>query len=545
MGTGQNDVKINPRERALSVDINRLQAMTDAAEMLIQQALEEALIVTDFNGLGAPSAPSGPVTVPNRFTVFTGLMVNPQTASFNLTIDEGMLGVYLPDAVPNPDDSPYKYVKDPGIQSLGTLVVAPNGGGGPRIDVVECSVIDYVAETDNRDIFDPTTGLFNPVTVDKVICKRLSYRVRQGVAANGYPGGANGWMPLCIISVPVGALSLDTCTLWDVRPLAQGRVQGPGKTVTARHNLSRAVTTVDASAGPGAARLIGGVAESDSGMPWKSGGFLRTGAYYSQLAYPTSFDLTDATNWEPGFAPVQDQLYYIYVLPNPFGLPRWAKYSSGVTPRYPLDPAGIYVISNKAPSNYGGAVAGIQIPTIYGLGNVTQSGIALLAGIGNDFGAGVELAGTVTRGHIHQLEGTGPLGGPAGIPLTPITALSNVVRSYLLTPGITHPSHAKSVVIVFQVNTEDGPAFTNNLIGIQNSFFVRDSALTYTKMTWYESPGFFRSTGVAPGNGTTQIYVEVPAFPGEDFAVTHGIELTGLNTVNVISSFAWVVGWSF
>ncbi len=536
MSTGQTIMIFNSRERALSVDVNRQQAFANGAAMLLREGLDETVVLPDLVGMGVGVTPADLPNIPPNSTVYKGLLPLPQTGTFDFLITAGVLGVYLPDAVPNPDDAAYKYVSDPGISSVGVLTVAANPGPGIRIDILECQPIDTVLETDNRDIFDPSTGLFSPVTVNKVIAKRLTYRIRQGVAGNGFPGVVADWLPLCVISIPAAAANLDTCTIWDVRPLATARRDGPNKVSWLGHDLNKAVLGVDTiTAAP--ARILKGYAEISNGSPWKSGGHLRTGSYAGASGYVSTFDVNDTTNYEPGFAPVDKTLWYLYICSQIFGLPRWAKYTTGGG-RVPGNPEGILVISNKQPNAYSGGVGNLQMPTQYGLGVAVQPGGCLVAGICYNPGGGLTLGIPVTSGKQHTIESSVSSG--AFILAPPIGAVNNIARSFTLTPGVTHPNHAKSLVIAVSLNITGGTPF--NVVPFESSFRILDSTQTETKFEWILPPSVVKLSPLGAGDFT--FYVKVPVFPGETSVFSYAYDIDAADgTVN--AAVAQVRGWEF
>lgn len=531
--TGQKDLTINPRERALSVDVNRLQAFKDQAQAEALLYLQEGTTTLDTDGLGHLAYPLSVAATPPQATIIGGLQPVPSDGTFNIQVTGGLCAFYAPDVPANPDDSPYKFISDPG--SL-VLTFAANAGPGTRVDVLECQPVDAVLETDNRDIFDPSSGLFAPQSVNKVQAKRLTYRIRQGVLGNGYPGSVAGWLPLAVIAIPAAAANLDTCDIWDCRPLSQGRIFPPGKAVQFNHNLDRQALGIDTlSAAP--ARLIRGFSESDSAFGYKTGGHIRTGNYSSSAAYVDSFDVTNVNNQEPGFAPVVGALWYLYTIGKPFGLPRFAKYTQAPG-RFPSNPEGILVISNKAPNAFSGLGVNIALPVSLGLGPLNQVGLCLLAGVGYNPGGGVVPGIASTRGKQHILEGDFFV--PCGAPLTPVDALGNSFRTYTLAPGVTHPPHAKSVIIFFTVNfTSPGPTAS---IPVFNTVRLFDPTLAETKFEWVDP----KTVSVTDGanNGFLMMTMEVPVFPGEPLAVRH---LFGIDPLlaTVTSTTALVKGWTF
>jgi len=523
---------INPRERALSSDINRLQAFIDAEIQNAYLYLLQAGNAPDF--LGMLDAVPTSLTSPPATTIYGGLLAVPEPTTFSFLVTPGIASVYFPDAVINPDDSQYKFIDDPGVLTSGTLVVGPNAGPGIRIDVLEFTVVDTVIETDNRDIFDPSTGLFAAVTVDKVIKKTLSYRIRAGVAGAGFPGLAAGYTPICVISVPVAAASLDNCEMWDVRPLAQDRVYGPGKTSRLFHHLNQSVVGLDTvSAAP--ARFMKGSLQAESSDIYRGGGKLRVGAYNAGTSYPTnSLNVSDTANYEPGFAPVANTLHFLYVITSAFGLPRWSKYSGPPGARIPVEPNGIFVFSSKTPNAYSGANATLIIPAVYGLGGAAQNGVCLASGFGHDPGTGLTIGVAVTENDKHWLEPNSYRNCAL------LSALSNVSIDYKLEHGVTHPNHAKSVIVRVTGTITGGAA--NAIVPLKCQVTLRNEALTETYVIKEFMPSSIKLSAL--GAGSFAMTCELPIFPGNTAGVNHFFDVDPADGT-VTASECRVIGWSF
>src|SRR3974390_972747 len=184
MSRGGRERLVNRSERAISTDILRLQLFNsaDLNELLLQ--LLNGGFGADDSGACSLSSPPSTTNTPLTGTVVGGLLVQPVNGSASVTIAPGIALVMDPDAAPNPDDSQYKFVRDPGQQTIGVLTIGANASGSIRIDVIECARVAApgysVIETDNRDIFDPVTGLFSAATVNKVTAGGPQKRGRPG-----------------------------------------------------------------------------------------------------------------------------------------------------------------------------------------------------------------------------------------------------------------------------------------------------------------------------------------------------------------------------
>src|SRR5262249_16005130 len=153
----------NPNERAVSGDPNRLQrfAQADLAELLAWISLASTRDDLDSGGVATRTSTTDS---PMRALVLNGLLFRPAALRLpNAGIAPGAALVVNPDASPNADDSSVKIARSDGVQiGSGALLLTPNFAGSPRIDVVEFSQAPTIVETANRDVFDPSTGLYAP-----------------------------------------------------------------------------------------------------------------------------------------------------------------------------------------------------------------------------------------------------------------------------------------------------------------------------------------------------------------------------------------------
>jgi hypothetical protein len=367
MTTGLRRLRINTQERAVSTDINRLQAFAgrefeEFARVLLdnQFATDDPSIDVGIFSVGAPVSAE----------ILSGLLVKPQAGAFGLTIDPGSIGIVS--GAPSGDDSGYSMIRDAGVPSLGTLAIAANVSGSVRIDVVECSIdSSTVVVTDSRDIFNPSTGLFVASSVTKETQGRLAYRVRQGTPGAGLPASQTGWLPLAVVRVPNSAASNDVCTFWDVRPMVsdrlesiQNRSSGPRDLVDADMTIVR-LTSTDI-------RMVGSINASFRGR--RAGGPLSRGVPGTLSAY-LEVDPVNGAVAEPVSA--LQTLYLCF----PGGLPRWARYTDGPSNRVPHAPFGIPVFST-VPSTFDLIPNGaITMPTGLDLGTTVATTNAIAVSI--------------------------------------------------------------------------------------------------------------------------------------------------------------------
>lgn len=438
MSSGRKKVIANSQERAVSTDINRAQTFAAFCDNEIWRYLLNVGNGSDDLDAGGTPTEYPSTETPLRAEIVGGLLVTPAVGSFAVSVAAGMLFVLNPDAVPSPDDSSYKYVRDPGATGL---AIAANTSGSIRIDVVECARAadaDTVLETDNRDIFSTSTGLFTPQLVVKASEARLQYRVRQGTPGLGYPAAQAGWLPLCVVSVPDGATSNDDCTFWDVRPMVHDREFGVANLARSFPNTIRNFLRVDdsynAGSGPGGLVANGIVEATLNGR--RIGGAMRRGSPGTDADL---VDLFDGANQSPGFSFPHPGLYHLYLV-TPFGLPRWARYtdsSSGI--RKPRSPRGIPVLSLVTPRTNGKPSSAIVLPTDTGLGSQSLDAVCVFTGAGDS--ALTTLNGGVVDGDRIHLCNTRES--------TNETSHSGSSILFTLTAGTHYPAHAKSVFVRF------------------------------------------------------------------------------------------------
>lgn len=357
MSSGFREIVINTQERAVSSDINRLQKFSnrDLAELL--RYLLSTISAGEFDA-GYGVLPNG-TEAPWSAEIIGGFLVRPTTGTFSFSIDAGVLMGMVQEGAP--DDSDFKYVRDAGLAN-GVLSFAANVSGSARIDVVECRLNPVPAiVTDNRDVFDTTTGLFTASTVTKEVAARLEYRIRQGTPGAGFPGVVANWLPLMVAMIPNAAASNNNCSFWDVRPMLEDREQVSRKLTNAvPPERDVLIAKLERSSGVSAA-LNGIWSASNKGR--KLGGQFRSsaaGAYDGP-----GINVADTPNQSTSITePIADHVF-LYAC-TPFGLPRWARYQFGGA-RVPLTPKGLLVVSTVKPDNVGRPQAVIPLPASWGL----------------------------------------------------------------------------------------------------------------------------------------------------------------------------------
>lgn len=374
--SGAKVILYNTRERLISTDQNRAQAFSAQAMAEVLRWLLDATNEGDLSGGGLERLGNGSETY-LRATVLSGLRGRPEVGTVNCFVEPGAL-LAIDNGGPGTDDSLASFLADAGVQTAGVLTLLP-GAGSTRIDVLECQRIANVVETDNRDIFNPATGLFAPAAVTKVQNSVLTYRLRNGTPGSGFPGVASGWLPLMVASVPAAASSWDNVTCWDVRPLAEDRERGPFATLRHVQDHRRSFCYCDATTVPGTPKLNAEVETTLAG--YRAGGMIRDGFLGGSSFY---FDPSDARNQAAGFAfGTTGALWHVYLV-FPFGLPRWVRYCDPgtVSPnqRVPFGSRGIPVVSSQVASFSGAPLAGgVATPAATGLADSPSGNVAVLA----------------------------------------------------------------------------------------------------------------------------------------------------------------------
>jgi hypothetical protein len=536
MSGGGRLVVFNTRERAVSSDQNRHQAFAalERAEALRYQiALRQAPLADELNPLelGAyvdtTAAGGAAIASPIVADVLDGLTVRPQPSSLNLAVDPGVIGLVDPDGEtgssdpgsPSSDDSRYKVVVDPGIQTLGALVITA-GAGSTRVDLVEVRRQTVVLETDSRDVFDPSTGVFVPVTVTKVQEGRLLYRVRAGTPGAGIPALAQGWVPLCVAVVPSGATNVDGMTFYDVRPLVKDRVNAPFESRRLASSLDQARLYANDHT-TGGVTLVTGIATGAIGM-YRAGGIL-SGANAVDVRLPA--------NQMSGYSPTVGKPWFLYAM-FPASLPRWVRYAAFPNPRAPNGPNGIIGISDLGPTNQFGGAPTLTPPAASGLA-VTGPAIMLAAGVVS--------AGPAERGFNQQnglvlVNPDAPISGPA------VTAAAST-DTYALVANTHFPRTARSVIV--KVSATFSGAGAGAFDQIHTTITLRPSATSdRVANAWDANLPVVYSGG---GGGSVAFRFELPVIAfatlnGEpDDGVTFIVEWSTVTTRSLQG--ASILGW--
>ena len=526
MSSGFKTEVINTRERAVSTDINRLQAFGQSE---LAQVFYEMMVKWNTDDDAAPGVEAEPVAGSDFHVVLNGLRFYPLNGTVNGLITPGVL--MAENSAAGADDARIQYCNDPGIVAVGTLVLTP-GAGSTRIDVIECQPTTAVLETDNRDIYNTTTGLFAPVAVTKVVANRLTYRIRTGTAGAGFPGTVAGWFPLAVVRVPAAAATWDVCDIWDVRRLASELWNSPFQTSGGESPAGDGYLAATENLGAGSYNIQLTGRYSGRYKQWRVGGDALN--YPSGAAY---IDITTGTtNWEPGLAVVGSRPWYVY-LAFPFGLPGWRKYSAApASPRAPQGMRGIPVVTQRVPNTNRTPFAALAVPTATGLGGSTTDAVCIFAGIADTApkmrGAVCDGEWTKCRPYIQVLPSTEHV-------------LTTGITIYQYLAGFMFPPNAKSLLVELPIALR-GAAPTGGVVAAMMTPLVRiyDASLTFV-IAEFALPA---QAYPIPSGGTDakfEFIAEIPVppgFAGLQFDVQWNIDSTYAFT-SVLVNEADVRGW--
>jgi hypothetical protein len=521
MGSGNKRMVINPRERAVSSDINRLQAFA-AADMaeLFRQMLQPIIADETYSEASDPASYVTTVTAPLTAVIINGLLVQPQLGSTSTFITPGVAYAVNPDSTPNPDDSPFKLVNDPGRPAgeAGIAFVA-NTSGSTRVDIVECQCTDVQLSSENRDIYNQISGMFAPALVYKTMASRFAYRLRQGTPGAGLPALASGWLPLMVAVVPNGVTTWTTAVqCYDVRPLISESANGVVRAVDAPWP-----TKCFLSLSPGSTELAG-YATTTCGW-FKAGGALVEGG--------VGLKLDGAKYLESGFALPANGPVYIYAC-FPAGLPRWVIYDTAMVPN---GPRGIMQLSTVHPSFYKGAASSaITLSATRGLGATPCAACACLGAFMTESGAALPAAFAADGTAVWQY----------GV-LTPIAAASFTATAadFTLNAGVHFPNNARAIYVQFALTWTGTTTAGRCNIGASGYDATGAAQITEDTETVY--------IDVASGGSFLTKRHRIPldrGYPADDGGTVPtgflaSLEYTLLNTRSGVASAvnAYVVGW--
>lgn len=410
MSSASKTLVINTRERAISNDIMRLQQFLSAD---LAEFMRYSLLANGTDSSGVVSVPS--TSSVNNYVITNGFLVRPVIHGTALSVDPGVAFVVSPDALPSTDDSPVKMIVFDGTNPLPFGFVA-NASGSDRIDVLEFMIAEASLESTSRDIYNPTSGLFNPATVTKVTRHVPLFRLRQGTPGSGFPGVDNDYHPIAVFRVPHSATNWDGCTIWDVRRLASEVVNHSTVVdhVSTKKRYHDGIVTTDGAVVSGATSsnpaVVGTFTSELNGR--KIGGTITN----SNPLLPTG------AQSEPGFVasiPSDTNAYPWYLYGAfPYGLPRWCQYDNSTM--LPGGFKGIAIATRTPPHLLGDPSSGLTLPTATGLVGSTTNATILISGMVSIPISAIEFSqlkacrdGTVNSATLHPFPQTTSYSGNA------------------------------------------------------------------------------------------------------------------------------------
>lgn len=430
----------NLNERAVSSDQNREQYMHHQALIETMRHMIDPTSNFEFNSNGSETFGTGNETS-LRGHIIDGVRFRPEIGTANAFIEPG-IALVIDTPSPVGEQSKSSLVYDSGVQSVGLLVLTP-GAGSTRIDVVECRRIDQVFETDNRDIYNPGTGIFTATTVPKVVGSVFEYRIRTGTPGAGFPGVVAGWMPIAVCSVPSVSTTWDNVTVWDVRPLIKDRWNAPHQSLRNSPALGRQLIRSDSTVG-GQLRIAGFVDAQFEG--YCAGGRLDIGVPGTRPGY---VDIRSASNQESGAVVyVANKMWFLYLV-FPYDLPRWVRYTDASSgSRVPGSVRGIPTASVKKPLFDGTSSLQIFPPLSTGLQSGVYTGRAFCIAAGRTDNSAIP-SGINTDGDHASLYAD-------DIPAVTETSQSAIETVWTLTTGDMFPDNARSIdlrlIVTFNTN---------------------------------------------------------------------------------------------
>jgi hypothetical protein len=538
MSSGNKEIVVNPLERALSGDIMRGQNFAGAMLSELMRAMLDTSLGFDDESAGGLYLPNSSQGTPAYAEVVNGILFTPGITTTASAVGPGLVFMYDPDASPSPDDSQYKLLLDPGTNSSLTpsTALTANASGSIRIDVLECARVtpDNVLETDSRDVFNTVTGTFAAASVSKVSQAQLQYRIRLGTPGSGYPGGAAGWMPICVMSVPTGTTTWDTVTVWDVRPLLADRVRTPWRSAVAT-GIYNQVDFATSQATAGQFRLNGLVDVVPSGGDRRLGGWLERGS--PGVDHGGYVDLYDPANQASGYSyPGSGTLSFLYLL-TPFSLPRWARYTdSSFGVRQPRSPRGIPLVAVAQPQHWGGAPnTAVVFPAVFGFaGASTSQGIC----IGATTSPGPSALNSITSSNrAQQMSAT---------PATTATSTTINTTKFTLTENVHFPAGAKRIRAIVTI-TISVPATATMVEEV--SWLLQSNPVNGGDGFNALSDGvFFSNSTGSPVNQTTIFmsgWLALPTSFPATAAQSYTLTVTGQDFNTGVTPSAVVLEWEF
>lgn len=521
--SGTKELVFNSRERAVSDDWDRAQAFKGAsiAEALAWLVDQQAGYLTSC-GDGSIGTTT---TSPMRAEILGGLLVRPQLGSANTLVDRGAVVMANPDVVVNPDDSPSKLVFDAGVTNGALLAMPANASGSVAIYIVECARLDAVLEVDNRDVFDPGSGTAVPTSVNKVVSSGLQYRIRAVALAGGVTFQP-GWLPLLVALVPNGSTNWDNVThMWDVRPLVTDRVMPASTTNNCGKVVRQAFSMINAPGEP----LLRGQVDAVAPSGRMLGGDLSLDA--GDVAIDLSSTLVLAS------APVANTFWHLF-LAEPYGLPRWCKYTSvGSGARMPGRLRGMAIVQTGAvqPAPVTNVSTGLNGPTGLGFpGTIVALGGSMVCVAGGSFDGAAAFILNFSGDGLVQWQDTGRTKAAA--------ALTNTLATWNMSPGDDYPVNARAIWL--RVNVQYNTNAANTQFSTTNIRATNNGAGTVVQQTFRTGSlaGQLYSCVHTVRVPIHELYPDNPGVTSPSVTCAHGGALAGYGGNPDLATLT-VLGW--
>lgn len=375
---GADTIVFNTLERALSGDVNNLESVHDRT--LLESFREMFSLRTLSLGNVPADAP--------RDVVLGGLEVGPSGS--DIAVAPGTLLQEEATLVPVPGalDCSYRI----GTIRTSTVMTMPVPGADSYV-LIEGQMVQVVAETATRDIFDPVTQTFTPTLVDKRLERRVAYFQTTGVT--NIPAPTAGRVPIAAVFRPSGGGAVTAAQIIDLRPLWND---------TPRAGFAFSLSSSFPQLGRTAVRTASLGAGNSNLVNVSAHGF---GSNGREMFYTSSGDIDiTAALYSAGYTAVASTWRYLYLCP-------WRELSVPAN----WDPAGVargvLVISDVAPSSQGnlGNGSALTLPSPFNSTVATGRAVCVgalfrsaandgwvpMVGVDGRFRLGPALSGTVVQ----------------------------------------------------------------------------------------------------------------------------------------------------
>lgn len=412
---GSDNVIFNTRERPLSTDQNRHQAlMARTIADLFRYAFGSRTFTTGANPTEAP-----------RNVVVGGLTVTPN--GNNVDVRAGALmqdsSSLLP--VPGTYDSDYRIA----INRQAEMVSMPSPAG-ETFYLLEAQMERVVTLTESRDILDPGSGNFVATLVDKIAERQIAFQVVAGSGGNAPAPSGGDWVPIAVVRRPGGGGGPVAATdVYDVRPMWDATIQD---------NRDQFDESPAGKRGDRYLRTVSVPGSFSDQIHLSAEAFVKGQRLW--FFHDGAFDVTAATYKPASVSLTADTWYYLYLVP-------WQ--GLGVVDPRDADQAGkgILVLSDVATAQ-GECLnaSALTLPPPFAVATVPANGAVCVAALRRNYdNTGWVWAESVTRNLVRSA----PLG---------VTQIAAVPASTAQTVDLSgfYPSTARAVRALVRQNGGGG-----------------------------------------------------------------------------------------